>query len=249
MGAQLFLFHTAVTFLRIREDPPAHLTPHFHAVRSLTFTLTHTFITFIYCQGISNTMAFEVSDPISAHPTNNVKETKYPSASNKAWAEEYPVITKLNVYSKDGKDGSFTAKFDGPFLPLLADDYLRMAERAYPPNDRTWRIDTEADVTNWFHHEVSSVVLAAWKTYPTLLQTAESSAPREDYISQRVDLLYSIYVDQMMRSVVVGEMKRSLIKPKEWLRGDLAGSESQKRLSQELRGLSSTSLLFTSNMY
>lgn len=181
-------------------------------------------------------MSLEVSTLLLTHPTNEVNNPRYYTPSRKPWVEEYLPITKVNVYTRYGRDGVVEAKFDGPLLPPLEDDEIRLAEPAYPPNDRQWRMEMEADIANWFHHEISNIVLPAWKNLPSLLQTSETSALREDQVTQHADVLYSTYVDRMMTCVLVGEMKRNLILPQHWLSGKPCDSKTQASLSQELRG-------------
>lgn len=127
------------------------------------------------------------------------------------------------------------ATFDGPLEPLLTDDRLRTSTPAYPPNKRDWRLSTEADASNWFHHEISNVVLPGFKDYPTLLQVSEAKALGDKKVDEVVDVMYTVGKARRKQVVLVIEMKRCLIDIGHWMggRGEL---ESQRKLSRELRG-------------
>ncbi|OIW31922.1 hypothetical protein CONLIGDRAFT_712357 [Coniochaeta ligniaria NRRL 30616] len=117
-------------------------------------------------------MALPISEIVQLHPSNRVKETGYTSQSSKAWLKHHPEITKFNLHTFEQTDSSgvqaVQADFDGPLEPLDADDEMRIATTVYPPNAREWRISSETDAANWFHHEISNVVLPAFSHYPTV---------------------------------------------------------------------------------
>ncbi|KAK3938580.1 hypothetical protein QBC46DRAFT_365378 [Diplogelasinospora grovesii] len=167
-------------------------------------------------------MSTTVRSLLDEHP-------RYYTDSRKKWQDKYPAITKFHIQTQVQNNGCVTANFN-PFLPLQEDDELRLSELAYPPNCRSWRLASEADAGNWFHHEVSNVVIAAWAKYPNVLQTAEAPALTETKVDETVDILYSTYhANNTLRlQVAAGEWKRNTINARE--------SASQQRLSQELKG-------------
>lgn len=176
-----------------------------------------------------------VGDLLQEQPTNYAYKPGYISATDKSWAKKYEPITAVIIHSRREADGSVWANFDGPFLPEFADDELRKSQPANRPNTRQWRLDTEADGESWFHNEVSNVVLAAWAEYPSILQTSHAKPLSEEAIPEVVDTTYSIKRKPLRLPMLIGEMKRNLIREDEWGRGKIE-SKSQVKLSQELRG-------------
>jgi hypothetical protein len=181
-------------------------------------------------------MSTTVRSLLNEHSSNPVQETGYYTDSRKRWQEKYPSITKFRVHTQVQQDGCVVANFDS-FLRLQEDDEVRFNELAHPPNRRSWRLASEADAGNWFHHEVSNVVIAAWARYPNLLQTAEAPAMTETKVDETVDILYSTSHASNSRrlGVAAGEWKRNTIMGAQWQAGNLT-SVTQQRLSQELRG-------------
>ncbi|POR35496.1 Uncharacterized protein TPAR_04311 [Tolypocladium paradoxum] len=180
-------------------------------------------------------MAENVNNLFHWHSANPVHETFYRSSTNKRWAQAYDPISRVHVHTHVDADGSVQADFESCFLPELADDRLRMAAFAFPPNYRRWRLDTEGDIVNWFNTEVSNVVLPAWSACPALLQTAEAKPLSAATISQCADTTFSVKPANTACAVAIGEMKRNLIEPDDWCTGSIEKS-SQKTLSRELRG-------------
>lgn len=173
-------------------------------------------------------------EPISQHSVNVVDNTDYISYTNKAWAQLYPSIENLSVHSSVNQDGTVHATFELAFQSLLADEEKRTVEPAHPPNDRFWRVETEADAEHWWHTEISDVVLAAWARYPGIVQTSHTKPLSDVNIPENVDSTYAIYMGNQRVPVAIGEMKRNLINAREWQAG-LLGSAQQK-LARELRG-------------
>lgn len=126
--------------------------------------------------------------------------------------------------------------FDDAFLPLYEDDNLRLSQPAEPPNSRKWRFETEADCENWFNTEVVNVVLSAWNSYPSILQSSHNKPVSEENIAENIDSIFTFKSEGAKRVLAIGEIKRNLIKSMFWQRGNPASSASQKKLSQELRG-------------
>ena len=180
-------------------------------------------------------MATTVGDLLLEQPINYTYNPGYVSATDKSWAKAYPPVTNVITRSRRNADGSVWADFDGPFLPEFADDELRRSLPANLPNTRKWRLETEADGENWFHSEVSNVVLAAWSECPSVLQASHIKPLTEETIPEVVDTTYSIKMQRLRLPVLIGEMKRNLIEADEWARGKIKG-KSQLKLSQELRG-------------
>ncbi|GAB1320242.1 hypothetical protein MFIFM68171_10452 [Madurella fahalii] len=181
-------------------------------------------------------MSTTIGSLLDEHPSNPVQDTGYYTDSRKKWQDRYPTITNLLVQTCVLVSGCVTAKFDS-FQPLQYDDELRLSELAYPPNRRSWRLASDADAGNWFHHEISNIVISAWAKYPNLLQIAEAPALAEVRVDETVDVLYSVTQENntMRLPVAAGEWKRNTINAREWQMGTLK-SVTQQRLGQELRG-------------
>ncbi|KAM0439584.1 hypothetical protein ACHAPT_000676 [Fusarium lateritium] len=116
----------------------------------------------------------------------------------------------------------------------MDDEVKRMSEVGQPPNSRHWRLETEADIEHWWHTEISDVVLAAWRRYPTIVQTDHTNPLRKTDIPENADSTYAMYLNGSRAPVVIGEMKRNLIRVDSWYQGTL--TEPQQRLARELRG-------------
>lgn len=169
------------------------------------------------------------------HPTNAVHNTLSYTASDKVWARAYKVIKNTQSHTVV-RDGITHANFDDAFLPPLADDALRMKQPAVPPNNRHWRLETEADCENWFNTEIVNVVLSAWHAYPPITQTSHTKPLRDVNISENIDMTFSIKVGSKRYTMAIGEIKRNLLEPVVWQNGRVATAASQAKLSQELRG-------------
>lgn len=50
---------------------------------------------------------------------------------------------------------------------------------AFPPNKRSWGVETEKDCADWFNAEVTNVILAEWTDYPAVLQVSHAKANRK----------------------------------------------------------------------
>lgn len=72
-----------------------------------------------------------------------------------------------------------------------------MGEPAQQPNVRQWRLETEADIEHWWYSEVSDVVLAAWATYPAIIQTSHTKPLTDVNIAENIDCTYAMYVGDM----------------------------------------------------
>jgi hypothetical protein len=171
---------------------------------------------------------------ILQHSLNTLDNPRFVSYTNKPWARAYPPIQNLLNHTTIGQDGTISAEFEPAFLPLCDDEEKRASEPAHPPNERYWRIETEADAEHWWHTEISDVVLAAWAKYPGLVQTCHTQPLGEVSISENVDCTYGLYIGGQRYPVAIGEMKRNLIQPNDWRTSSLR--ESQERLARELRG-------------
>lgn len=171
---------------------------------------------------------------ILQHSVNVIQNPSYTSYTDKTWARQYPPMQDITVHSTVDAENNFHATFDPTFLPLGADEERRISEPAQPPNERSWRLETEADVEHWWHTEISDVVLAAWARYPAITQTCHTAPLREVNISENVDCTYAIYIGNRRLPVAIGEMKRNLINVRDWQSGQL--TLPQQKLSRELRG-------------
>ncbi|OAA63632.1 hypothetical protein SPI_03795 [Niveomyces insectorum RCEF 264] len=115
-------------------------------------------------------MAFTVLDALNDHPTAPVEDTFMQSQSSKSWVKDFLPIKKLLVHTYLTPDGSSVlANFDA-FIPESDDDLLRFGEVAYPPNKRHYKLYSESDGIDWFHSEISNVVLPAFFRYPPITQ-------------------------------------------------------------------------------
>ncbi len=171
---------------------------------------------------------------ILQHSQNVVDNPNYVSSTNKAWAQTYAPMQNLSVRTVD-QDGIIHAPFDSAFLPLYEDEEKkRFQESTHPPNDRLWRLETEADAEHWWHTEISDIVLAAWARCPAIVQTCHTAPLRDVNISETVDSTYGVYVGSQRHPVAIGEMKRNLINRREWQSGKLGSA--QQKLARELRG-------------
>ncbi|KEZ42855.1 hypothetical protein SAPIO_CDS5283 [Scedosporium apiospermum] len=181
-------------------------------------------------------MSHTVEDLIASHPTNPVERTGHDTTTDKKWTKEFPAITKLAVRTRHGPYAqAVQADFEPALLPLYADDEIRLTERASPPTYRTWKFSTEEDMVNWFHTEVSNVVLGAFTKAPSVLQSSHEKPLADAKADEVVDVAYSIARGRTRTHIVIGEMKRNLIRNRQWQDGNLESS-AQKSLSRELRG-------------
>lgn len=180
-------------------------------------------------------MATTVGSLLHQHPHNPVKETHNQSQSNKSWAKAYHPISKFKVWTSVQGPNAVVANFDDAFLGEYDDESLRLNQPAHPPNDRTWRLDSEADAVLWFHTEISNVVLAAFTGYPVVIQASHEKPLTGDRVDQVVDASYSIQYGNKRLPVAVGEFKRGLLRFEHWQSGNMRHGQ-QTIISQELRG-------------
>ena len=173
---------------------------------------------------------------ILQHPSNPVHNTEYVTGSDKPWARPFKPMKNITVHSFVDNQGMSQANFDDAFFALCDDDRVRMNEPASPSNVREWRFEMEADCENWFHTEVSNVVLAAWARYPSVLQSSHIKPLTDETIPENVDITYSVKLGQRRFPLAIGEIKRNLISADVWSRGGTLTSVRQQKLSRELRG-------------
>jgi hypothetical protein len=181
-------------------------------------------------------MVATVQDLLSQRSTNHVKTTGYKTGTGKAWTKQYPPIERVTMHSRAVPEdrSSIIADLESPFLPDYDDDPVRWAQPAFPPNRRSWRLETEEDCSDWFKAEVSNVVLAAWTDYPAILQVSHAKAFSDSPSRETVDVSYTFAHRSRKVPVVIGEWKRNLIQPQEWIESRLGNA--QQRLAKELRG-------------
>jgi hypothetical protein len=172
---------------------------------------------------------------LQQHPVSLVRETGYRTQSNKGWLKDHPPVLRFELHTGRAR-GAIQANLDGPLEPLMVDDGFRFDTPAHPPNPRAWRFSSETDVANWFHHEVSNVVLAAFQRYPALLQVAEAGPLTHIQINERVDVMYTVGHGGSKQCVLVVEMKRNLIDSAYWMKVTKRDMEGQQKLGRELRG-------------
>ena len=177
-----------------------------------------------------------VADLLWIDPTNRVHNTGYITHTDKAWARSYQPITNFFVHTRIYDDGNTYANFEPSFLPLYDDDNMRMMSPAVAPNQRAWRLESEADCELYFHTEISNVVLAAWNQYREVTQSSHNKPPSVQHISEEVDSTYTVKFSKGRTVLAIGEMKRNLIDAERWQLGDVARAAGQVKLSKELRG-------------
>ncbi len=127
-----------------------------------------------------------------------------------------------------------SANFEKALLPLFADEAKRLKEPAERPNVRVCRFETEADIENWWHTEISSVALAGFAMYPEVTQTSHTKPLGEANVAENIDSTYAVYMNNTRVAQVILEAKRNLIDLTEWQNGRL--SKPQQRLAKVLRG-------------
>lgn len=158
---------------------------------------------------------------LAEHSSNPVHLTGFTSTTKKKWAADFVPIVEFAVHTHFSA-GAVLADFDGAFHALCHEDDIRMARPAYPPNERAWRFDTEADVSNWFQQEISAPVLAAFG-YPKVLQVSEAKPIAKESISETVDVLYTVSPPKGERlPALVIEMKRRLVDVGAWQSGRIS---------------------------
>ena len=77
-------------------------------------------------------------------------------------------------------------------------------------------MDSEEDGIQWFHSEVSNIVLSAFARYPDILQASHEKALIENHTDQTVDTSYSVSHRKTRMHVAIGEIKRGLIRRDDW---------------------------------
>ncbi|POR37631.1 Uncharacterized protein TPAR_02173, partial [Tolypocladium paradoxum] len=112
-------------------------------------------------------------DVIMQNSANVIQNPDSISYTDKTWAQGYHSITNFNVMTTVDEDSIWHSNFNR-LLPLYDDDQHRLNEPAGFPNERSWRLETEADIENWWHTEVSNPVLSAWNRYPRIIQTSHT---------------------------------------------------------------------------
>ncbi|KAJ4308011.1 hypothetical protein N0V84_012351 [Fusarium piperis] len=177
-----------------------------------------------------------VHDLILQHPTNIISNTGYQTASEKHWARVYHPISNIICHTRVHRGRTY-ADFERALLPLYDDDTIRLNHEAVPPNNRHWRLETEADCENWFNTEIVNVVLAAWFSNPAMTQSSHTKPLTDQNISENIDITFSIKIDNRRLPIAIGEIKRNLLDPDAWREGRAAELSHQRKLSQELRGL------------
>src|SRR3569833_1612138 len=185
-------------------------------------------------------MAIPISQLLGEQPTNYAEYTGGTTDTNKEWTKDFHPIARFRVRSRTGEDDPTTvyADWDGPLLPLFADDDVRMGLLGSRPNPRRHYLGTEADCAVWFHTEVSNIVLSALTAYPEVLQINETKPHSDSSTEQETeDVVYTLPPHAWHdRPLAIGEWKRNLIKQDAWRQGCIEGAGAQMKLSRELRG-------------
>jgi len=140
-----------------------------------------------------------------------------------------PPIEKVTIYSRTMPEdrSSIMADFENPLSPDYDDDPVRWAQLAFPPNKRSWRVEAEEDCSDWFKAEVSNVVLTAWTDYLAILQASQAKAFLDSSSSETVDVSYTLIHLKRKVPVVIGEWKKNLMQPLEWMGSRLSNAHSK----------------------
>ncbi|KAK4143562.1 uncharacterized protein C8A04DRAFT_12250 [Dichotomopilus funicola] len=175
---------------------------------------------------------------LEEHPDNGAYNPGYKSGTNKGWAKKFSPDLKLRNRTRnvDLGDGNYVvvADFDESFLPEQPDDISRRNQLVFPPNIRSWRLEQEEDYVTWFHAEVSNIV-AGFSSSPPVLQQSQPKPYTEEKHDESIDIVYTIKHNKERLPLAIGELKRNLIDPIQWLDKRLR-SATQKSLARELRG-------------
>lgn len=75
------------------------------------------------------------------------------------------------------------------------------------------------NAANWFHHEISGIVLAGFAAFPNILQVAEPPGPTGS--DEVVDVAYKVRMANGMVPVVGGNLGKSLETDALWKEGGL----------------------------
>ncbi|POR36347.1 Uncharacterized protein TPAR_03458 [Tolypocladium paradoxum] len=177
-------------------------------------------------------MASTAATLIGQHSTNPIQETYHKSGSSKEWTRSYAPITNLIIHTIVQGPQAVQANFSA-FHDEYDDDSLRLHEPAYPPNYKRCRLNSEEDGIQWFHTEVSNIVLAGFARYPELILASHEKSFSEHRRDHTVDVAYSVAHAGRRKHVAIGEFKRGLIVGDQWQSGTLRSS--QESLSRELR--------------
>ncbi|RTE81367.1 hypothetical protein BHE90_004158 [Fusarium euwallaceae] len=180
-------------------------------------------------------MATTVISLLNQHPTNPVHNTLNQSETKKLWAKSYHPLSKLKVHTVVRGPSSVIANFDEAFLGDYEDETVRLQNPALPSNYRKWRMDSEADGIQWFHTEISNIVLAAFAECPSVIQASHEKPLSETKTDQIVDVSYSIRHGRDRLPIAIGEFKRGLLRAEDWQAGNVK-LILQSKLSRELRG-------------
>lgn len=178
-----------------------------------------------------------VKGHLMQHPSSTVLVDATPNIAppEPEWSVDFRIVKKL-VPHTFVVDGQTHADF-GAFLPLGADDELRMAEPGVAADAvAAWNLAETRDGERWFGLEVSDIVLQAFAKYPHVRKTTRE-APVEGTIERLADWLYTVKIPGRRRyPVVVGMMTDCRIAADDWQNGDISSNISQRRLSRQLRG-------------
>ncbi|RMJ00571.1 hypothetical protein CDV36_015877 [Fusarium kuroshium] len=168
-------------------------------------------------------------DILFEHPNNHVDNTGNRSSTDKSWAAKVPPTTKsqLRIHTRFIPDGRVLADWSALF-PERSDDILRRSQPSFQPNPRAaWKLDTEADMETYFCQEIVAPVLSKYTQYPPV--TLQCKVDRGGVI---VDYHF-VWKD---RIVLIGEIKRNLIRVATLLDGTFEKKSDQVKLLKELRG-------------
>lgn len=176
---------------------------------------------------------------IRSRSMNPVHDSAHNEETDKPWVQRFAPITGLLVRTRDVDDGWIAGDFNEAFLPEYEDERERNELPGSATRPREWRLETKANCEAYFRTEISGVVLAAWARVGVYEDRQHRPVlARNEAIQDTVDIAYTwmTTVHHKTWIMAIGAIKLREIDRPLWQSGDISASESQMRLSRELRG-------------
>ncbi|RMJ03456.1 hypothetical protein BHE90_004893 [Fusarium euwallaceae] len=168
-------------------------------------------------------------DILHQHPNNHVHNERNQSTADKSWAEKFPPTSKkqMRIHTPIRNNGHMEVDWSA-FFPERSDDALRRSQPSFPPNPRTaWRLNTEADMETYLCQEIVAPVLSKFTLYPPVALQCKD---------ERGGVVVDYHFVWNGRIVLIGEIKRNLIRPSAILDGTFENKSDQIKPLKELRG-------------
>ncbi|KAL2669846.1 hypothetical protein Neosp_015143 [[Neocosmospora] mangrovei] len=168
-------------------------------------------------------------DILYQHPSNHVHNERKRSIVYKSWTKKLPATGKeqMIIRTQLMNDSRIWADWSA-FFPESSDDTLRRSQPSFQPNPRAeWRLNTQADIETYLCQEIVAPVLSKFTLCPPVtLQCKED----------RGGVVVDYHFVWNGRIVLIGEIKRNLIRPSTILDGSFEKKPDQVKLLKELRG-------------